>query len=157
MSGSEALRTSITRKKQKETHMSATDSDKTTFAMLGLEPWTSRFRESDDPARPKAAPNLKTPVSSGYIYNKTWKGPPVPVGGHAGRFRSLLYVPDHIYCPRHGILCDQLQVIYFYNALSLCESVMHKFVVTQQISHNFATLVTIHECFIKANLFSSWK
>ena len=67
--------------------MSVTGSDKTTFAVAGFEPWTLSIRRSDNPARPKAAPNLKIKVSSGYIYNKTWKGPRVPVGGHSGRFR----------------------------------------------------------------------
>jgi hypothetical protein len=65
----------------------ATGSDKTTFAVAGFEPWTLSIWQSEAPARPKAAPNLKIAVSSGYIYNKTWKGPRVPVGGHSGRFR----------------------------------------------------------------------
>ena len=71
---SEARRTSIIRKKQKEMHLPATSLEKTDFHMSRFEPWTFWSRVSDVPTRAICSNNLKICDSSEFIYNKTWNG-----------------------------------------------------------------------------------
>ena len=71
MNSSEARRTSIIRKKQKEMHVPAMSLETTAFDMSGFEPWTFWSRESDVPTRAIGSNNLKKSDSSEFIYNKT--------------------------------------------------------------------------------------
>ena len=71
MNSSEARRTSIIRKKQKEMHVPATSLEKTAFDKSGFEQGTFWSRVSYVPTRAICYNNMKIRDSSEFIYNKT--------------------------------------------------------------------------------------